>query len=110
MRAGDLTHRIDFEQPALAKSTGGAVLRKWEPFRQNVPASVEPLSGRELFLAQSLNSETTHKVTLRFLPGITQLMRIVFQGRIFDIVSIANKKERNREIEIIAKEGRSAGN
>lgn len=68
-------------------------------------ASIEPLSGRQLFAAQAVQNETTHRVVLRYIAGIAPPMRVNFGGRLFDILAVRNVEERNRSLELDCREG-----
>jgi SPP1 family predicted phage head-tail adaptor len=103
MEAGKLRHRITIQSLTEAKNelaeteeTPASVVTLW--------ASVEPLSGRELFLVQQYSSEITHRVRIRYYPGLTPRHQIVFGSRTFNIISIINKEERNIELELLCKE------
>ncbi|WP_139121850.1 phage head closure protein, partial [Piscirickettsia litoralis] len=63
-----------------------------------------PDAGRELFSAHQFYSEITHTVTLRYTPGITPAMRVYFEGRYFEILSVINRDERNRELILACRE------
>jgi len=51
-----------------------------------------------------VNSEVTTRMRGRYLNGISSIMRVKYGTRIFSIVAVINIDERNREIEILAKE------
>jgi len=67
-------------------------------------AGILPLSGRELALAKERVSEVTHKVTLRFLAGVHANMHILYGTRSFIVLSVMNKQENDRELELLCKE------
>lgn len=72
-------------------------------------ASVEPLSGRELFTAQQTQSEITTRIRIHWRPGITELMRVkhvtsfgspdVFD--LYDIKSAIDLRSRHEELELL---------
>lgn len=70
-------------------------------------AEIRPLSGRELANAAQIKSEVTHAITMRY-PGasvpITSNMQILYNGRTFAIDGILNRDERNRVLDITARE------
>ncbi len=71
---------------------------------KTVWASVEPTRGREYQEAQRIRPELTYKITTRYHKGVTPDMFIKFRGRLFNIVSIINVRERNEMLEIICTE------
>jgi SPP1 family predicted phage head-tail adaptor len=104
MEAGKLRHRITIQSvPVTRSSTGATVVGTPEDFVE-VWASVEPISGREWYDAARTNSEVTHRVRMRYYPGITASMRVLFRSRVFDIRSVLNIDERNRELHLMCRE------
>ncbi|MBQ3426024.1 MAG: phage head closure protein [Clostridia bacterium] len=67
-------------------------------------ANVSPTTGREYDESQKLRAETTYTVTTRYFDNITSNMKIMYNGRIFNIVSVLNIGERNTELRIVASE------
>ena len=88
MRAGMLRHRVTIQRQEIVFGKFGAPLhdKVWENVA-TVWASLEAMSGREFFASQQVQSEVTHKVTIRFRPGVAADMRIVHGGRVFGIVA-----------------------
>jgi SPP1 family predicted phage head-tail adaptor len=75
----------------------------------SVPASVEPLSGRELANAQTVNAETTTKITMRYMAGIIAANRITFEGKFYNLQSVIDRELKHRELIIMASEGLNEG-
>ena len=67
-------------------------------------ATVTNLHGKEYFEAKAIRAENTVKFTIRYLEGIDQTMKILFQQKTYNITAIDNIKYRNRYIEIQAME------
>ena len=103
MRAGRLRHKVSIQSATEARDAHGGVTRSWSE-SASVWASIEPLSGRELSEARQIAAETTHRIRLRYLSSLAPDQRIVHDSRTFEIVSIANVEERNREMVVLAKE------
>ena len=103
MRAGTLRHRIIIQSGTEARDAYGAVTVTWGTFA-TVWARVEPLSGKETYVAQTIKAETAHKITIRYLSGVLAKMRVLFGTRTFDIKQIINWEERNKELALIATE------
>ena len=51
--------------------------------------------GREYLIAQQINANLSHKITVRFVDGLNVKHRILFGTRVFSINSIANIEERD---------------
>jgi SPP1 family predicted phage head-tail adaptor len=103
MRIGRLRHRIAIERVTETQDTDGTVMETWSTFA-TVQSSIEPISGREYFAAQSTQADITHRVIIRYLSDIVPKMRVKFGSRIFDILSVINDNERNREIQLMCRE------
>lgn len=89
MKSGRLRHRILIERPVHAQNaTTGADEVTWETFVANVPAEVLTGPGREFDSADSKQSETAARITLRWFPGLEYTMRVVWEGNVYDITSI----------------------
>jgi SPP1 family predicted phage head-tail adaptor len=100
MRPGKLRHRIIIQSLQKVDDGGGGYTEDWVNIG-NVWASVQPLQGRELFQAQQVQAELSHKVRIRYREGIVPSMRVVFNNRIMEIQSVINIDEANREIELL---------
>lgn len=100
---GELRHRITIQKLNNSQNEYGEVSELWEDIL-NVRAGIYPISGKEFFAAETVNSEITHKVKIRYIEGITPNMRIKFNNRIFSIESVINFQERNIELQLLCKE------
>jgi SPP1 family predicted phage head-tail adaptor len=103
MRAGPLRHRIAIERVTETRDTDGSAIETWSTYA-TVQASIEPISGREYFAAQSTQADLTHRIVMRYLSGIIPKMRVKYRSRIFDILSVINVEERNRELQLMCRE------
>jgi SPP1 family predicted phage head-tail adaptor len=103
VKIGKLRHRITIEQVSETQDTDGSVIETWSVFVV-AQASIEPISGREYFAAQSTQADVTHRIRLRYLSGVTPKMRVNYNSRIFDILSVINVGERNRELQLMCRE------
>ena len=98
VRSGKLRHRIEIQQSTDTRDGFGAVSgQTWNLFCY-AWASIEPLSGREYFAAAQTQSEVSHKITMRYKAGIKTYFRVTWNDRIFNILSVINTREENREL------------
>lgn len=105
---GDLRHRITFQKLTTSVNENGFEVETWEDFK-TVWAAVSNLHGREYFATAAVQAENTVKFTIRYLTGLDTTMRIVFQGKQYNITAIDNIKYQNRYLEIKALEVVSSG-
>ncbi len=103
MNAGKLRHRVTVEQPTASSDGYGGSTVSWTTFA-TAWAAVEPLSGREYFQAQQAQAAVTHKVTMRYLSGVTPRMRVKHGSRLLTIVSAIDTDERHRELVLMCEE------
>lgn len=103
MRAGPLRSRITIERPTETQAGDGSIITGWEAFA-TAWASVEPLVGREYFAQEREQATVSHKIRMRHLPGITHKMRVAWGSKLFEIESVLNVGERNREIVLMCSE------
>lgn len=105
--AGKLRHRITFQKFDGQQDDYGDPLDADDKHWSKVVttwAAIDPISGRELYAAEQSQSEVTHKVRLRYRPGITTAMRISWQGRKLKILSVIDWEERHESLLLMCKE------
>lgn len=98
--AGRLRHRVQIERAVTVTNSFGETETVWEPFAERW-AAVEPLSGREMFLAEQAQSEVSTRITIRHTPGISAAMRAKFRGEVFDIRAVRTDKESGMEYQTL---------
>ena len=103
MRLGKLRHRITIEQVSETQDTDGSVIETWSSVA-SAKSSIEPVSGREYFDAQTTQADVTHRIYLRYIAGVIPKMRVKYGARIFDILSVINTRERNVELQLMCRE------
>lgn len=109
MKSGKLIHKIEIQEAIDVRDEFGSVSgQTWNLFCY-AWASIEPLSGREYFAAAQTQSEVSHKITIRYRSGIKQYYRILWNDRIFDILSILNTNEANVELVLYCSEVTAGG-
>ncbi len=102
MRAGRLRKRVIIERASTAVDEYGEEIETWATLT-TVWAGVEPVSGKERIQGGQAKAITTHLIIMRH-TDITNNDRINLSGRIFNIESVINRDERNKELQIMAVE------
>lgn len=103
MNIGKLKHHVTIEQKLVVRNTYGEEEVSYTPFIE-AWCEITPLSGTEFFLAQQTQSSISHKIRLRYHPGIKPEMRLVWGTRVFDIGPALNVDEADTELLIYATE------
>ena len=105
-----LRHRVDVEhQVPEFTSSGEEVGHVWDEFATDLPAEVLTGPGREFNAADAKQAETTARITLRWFPGLTPAMRIIWEGLAFDILSIETDVTGRKEYRLRLKQGVNNG-
>jgi SPP1 family predicted phage head-tail adaptor len=92
---GKLRQRIDIQTQTEAKDAYGQDVPTWTTAATRW-ASIEPLSGRELWQAQQIHPDVTHRITIRYYPGLNPRHRFHYAlpvDRYFNILSILTRDE-----------------
>lgn len=100
---GEFRHIITFQKLSNIQDDYGAPIEQWNDVL-TIRAGIYPLSGREFYAAETVNSEVTHKINMRYMLGLNPDMRIKFGDRYFNIISIINFQERNVMLQLLCKE------
>jgi SPP1 family predicted phage head-tail adaptor len=97
-----MRERVTVEAPVESRNSLGEATLSWSAFA-TVWASVDGMSSREILQAQQANAVASHKIRIRFLPGLTHTHRIVWRGRTMEIASVVERENRTMH-EILARE------
>lgn len=109
MKAGLLRHSIQIQAGTRTTDTGGGASVSWATIANGtVWADIRPVSSAESFSGGELDEYVSHKITMRYMSGITIAHTALFGTRRFDIRSIINVQERNETLILLCQE-RKAG-
>lgn len=113
LRTGSLNRRVRLQARVTTQDAFGEPTQTWNTIA-TVWAAIEPLSGRELELAQKIASEVTHKITVRYQAAFTDTRvmasyRALYRSRIFNIQAVLNEEEANVMLHLMASEGLNEG-
>ncbi|WNF31640.1 phage head closure protein [Aeribacillus composti] len=102
---GEYRHIITIQQKTKIQNDYGEEIEDWVDL-VTTRAGIYPISGKEFFAAETVNSEVTHKVNMRYIPNkhISPDMRVKFGDRYFHIESVINFQEKNVELQLMCKE------
>lgn len=114
MRAGDLRHRVTIQKRGTSMDAlGQETPADWVDVT-TVWADVNPLSGRELLVAQAAHTQINGTVTIRFQrqfadPVAMAARRLVYNGRYLNITASRDVDEMHQFIELTYAEGVNDG-
>jgi SPP1 family predicted phage head-tail adaptor len=99
-----MRHRITLQRKGtITRNQSGEEIITWSDWA-TVWASAQPMQGREFFESERAGAEITMRFRIRYRDGVTPTMRVSWDSRIFDIESVVNFNERDREIHLMCKE------
>lgn len=102
MKVGPLRHMVTLQNPGTVVPDGEGGWTTVDTSGAEVFASIEPATQRDLerLVANSVGSDASHVVTMRYIPGVTTKTRLLFNARTFDVVGVQNPEERNVELRL----------
>ena len=103
MNAGGMRNRVQLQSKTVTRDTFGAETITWTE-EAVLWAKVEPITAREYFSSMQMQSQVTHKITIRYYAGLRTDWRVKWGSRLFDIQSALNLEERNREMTLLCTE------
>ena len=104
VEAGRLRHRLTIQRATEVKNSSGEIIQTWATIATRWGA-VEPLTGREQWLAQQANAIATHRVTIRYYSGLTEKDRFLYGTRVLNIDTIDVPDEIQEHMECMVVEG-----
>lgn len=113
IRSGILTRLIGIQQRVTVQDSFGQQQEIWTTVKQ-VYALIEALNGTERAAAQTVLTDVSHRITVRYDaifadPRVVAAYRALYNGRIFIIQAALNVDEGNQIIELMAAEGMTNG-
>lgn len=117
MEAQKYRHRIAIQRKVEVQNpTTGDIAWAWQTVfldsdtpLDSVPAEVLTGPGREFSAADAKQAETTARIQCRWFPGLTQAMRVLWDGKTYDITSIETDATARREYRMRCKDGVTDG-
>lgn len=108
MQAGKLRHRVQIQAATIAQDAYGEPAKTWGTL-YDTWASIEPLRMREYLQGQQTQAQTTHRIRIRWHDGIHTGMRVLHEGRVFELTAAINPYERGAALEFAAMEKEDYG-
>ena len=90
------------QTPTESANAIGEPILTWSAFATRWIA-ILPLSGNEQITALANEGNVTHRIRMRYTAGIKPKMRLVSEGRTFEIMSVM-ERGRREEHELMASE------
>lgn len=117
MLAHRLRHRVEVQELVeVQNTTTGAVSYSWETVVLDsgavldcIPAEILTGPGREFVESGATQGEIAARINMRWFPGLTQKMRVVWENNVFNIISIETDLTARQEYRLKVRSGVSDG-
>jgi head-tail adaptor len=100
---------LHVEERTVGNELAGEPAESWARVRREF-FDIEPLTGREYVQAQQMQSNVSHKMTSPWFPGYSSRQRLTRGDdknnpeRVFNVASVVNVGENNRQLEWMCQE------
>jgi SPP1 family predicted phage head-tail adaptor len=102
-KAGGLRHRVKFQKKTDGTDAWGGPTVTWSD-HVTVWAEVIYMGGNEFWAARQANSEAQGRVRIRYRSDLNPTMRIIYDGKTLEILSMMPYDSRKTEMHILFKE------
>lgn len=105
MRAGRLRHRVTIQEKPdpVPQNSFGEEEFEWQDV-VTLWAAIEPIRGGEFLEGRHEGAEATTRIVTRYYSGIRPEMRATEGSHAWDILSVINVDERDRELQLMCRE------
>jgi SPP1 family predicted phage head-tail adaptor len=106
-QAGKFRYRVAIQQEVTgspAKNDFGEPNTSWEALA-TVWAAVEPISGREFWAQQQVQSEISVRIRIRYRSDVEAGMRCLYSGKYYYIKAVIDTMEYHQELQLMCSEG-----
>ncbi len=100
--AGVLRERVTIQRKVVTRDGYGAEQVTWQDVA-TVWARVEVVKEREVPESRQMDVMASHRVTMRYRTDVDETMRLVWRGRVLNIVALV-PDERRRYLAVLAEE------
>ena len=100
----DFNKTYTFEAPVETPDDQGGFVTTWPTTFATITGFVKPVSESEIILDDHIKSKNIKKFSFEYVAGITSDMRILFDGKYYNINSPASIQESDVWIDVIASE------
>jgi len=102
LRSGIMDKKATIQTPTDGVNGIGETVLSWDTFTTRYIALL-PLTGNEQMTAMANEGSVTHRVRMRYTSGLKPKMRLVAEGRTFEVMSVV-ERGRREEHELMVSE------
>ncbi len=111
MRAGELNKRIKISQEVAGSPAADSLGQPnlyWEEV-DTVWGAIEPITGREFWAQQQVQSEITARIRIRYRTDLAAGMKAECGGKTYIIKNVIDPREGHAELQLMCAEGVISG-
>lgn len=109
MNIGRLRHLcVLYSKDTTRDPDNGSSLEQYTLFSRvyaDIASSDTWRGGKEIFLAETLNAEVTHIITIRYLNGVKADMRLTYENVNYDIKAVIDSDVKHELLTLLATTG-----
>lgn len=109
IKPSEMRFRVTIQQKVRVKDSNGITSDTWTNVATSVPAQVYAISGRELEAVAQHVAQYNVRIVIYKRTDINESMRIVFDGRNYDIKDIIPDPTNNVYLTMMCKTGYANG-
>ncbi len=98
-----MRHKVTLQQKILTEDGAGGYSTAWEDVA-TLWAQITPLRGSETTSGGKISAPSSHRFRVRYSSTVQADMRLLFDGRTFNIRAIQNTDEKNHMLEVLVEE------
>lgn len=106
--AGELKRRVTLQERLTTKTPAGGQVTTWSDVA-TVFAKIDPRPGSEPLEAGAIRGVLSHVVRIRYRPGVTPAMRLLYGTRVLNIASVVDVEEAHVVLDLYCSEGLNQG-
>ncbi len=96
---GRMRERVTVQQATERRNSLGETTLEWATYATRW-ASVQGVSSREAIELGQVDVSVTHRVRMRYVDGMTHNMRLLWRGRVLEIVSLLEYDNRSEHVAV----------
>lgn len=103
LNLGAMRHVIRIEQRSTTQDAAGEPLNTWTLYAER-RAALDRLPGREVWASAQRSGRIPVVFRIHYTDGVLPSMRVVFNSRVFDILSVVDVDGHNESMALVTEE------
>jgi SPP1 family predicted phage head-tail adaptor len=104
VNVGTMRDQVTIQRYTKSRDPYGQEVQTWADLVTLQFADLHHVSGREAVVAKQMHAEATHKVVTRYVVEVKPQDRILYKGRVFNILDANDVDELHKTYELLCTE------